>query len=63
MAIDQAVRAQGIGASEISALFGMNPYQSAWDVWARKTGRLDGVDVPMNRRMRARSGGARRSGL
>lgn len=28
----------GIGASEISAVAGMNPYASPWDVWCRKTG-------------------------
>lgn len=28
----------GIGASEISAICGMNPFASPWDVWLRKTG-------------------------
>jgi putative phage-type endonuclease len=28
----------GIGASEISAVVGLNPYASPWDVWLRKTG-------------------------
>jgi putative phage-type endonuclease len=28
----------GIGASEIAAIAGLNPYHSPWDVWLRKTG-------------------------
>jgi len=31
-------RATGIGASEVAAVCGVNPFASAWDVWAQKTG-------------------------
>lgn len=33
------VRATGIGASEIGAIMGVDPFKSAIDVWLRKTGR------------------------
>ncbi|HEY6014923.1 MAG TPA: YqaJ viral recombinase family protein, partial [Candidatus Limnocylindrales bacterium] len=33
-------RQTGIGASEVAALFGVSPWQSPWEVWALKTGRL-----------------------
>lgn len=33
-------RREGIGASEISAILGCNPYLNAYSVWADKTGRL-----------------------
>jgi putative phage-type endonuclease len=41
------VRATSIGASEMSALLGLNRYKTAWDIWAAKTGKLppdDDVD-------------------
>lgn len=31
----------GIGASEIAAVVGLNPYASPWDVWLYKTGQVD----------------------
>ncbi len=31
----------GIGASEISAIAGMNPYASPWDIWLVKTGQKE----------------------
>jgi putative phage-type endonuclease len=36
-----AVRAQGIGGSDIAALLGLDPYRGPWDVWASKTGRAE----------------------
>lgn len=35
-------RKSWIGASEVAALFGLSPYMSAYDVWAIKTGRVEG---------------------
>lgn len=35
------MRKQGVGASEVAAVVGENPYQSAYELWALKTGRLD----------------------
>lgn len=34
----RAPKSFGIGASEIAAIAGLNPYASPWDVWLRKTG-------------------------
>lgn len=34
---DLELRKHGIGASEISAVAGLNPYATAWDVWLEKT--------------------------
>lgn len=33
------VRRKGIGASEVAAVIGCNPFQTAYDLWASKTGR------------------------
>lgn len=33
------IRQQGIGASEVAAVIGCNPYQTAYDLWEGKTGR------------------------
>ena len=38
-------RAQGIGASEASAILGMNPYMSNVDLWKQKTGRKKAPDI------------------
>lgn len=35
-----ADRRNAIGASDVAAILGVSPWQSAWDVWADKTGRL-----------------------
>ena len=43
----QNLSSHGIGASEIAAIAGLNPYASPWDVWARKTGRMPEVTAPM----------------
>ena len=39
--MSQNLSKHGIGASEISAIAGLNPYASPWDVWLRKTGQAD----------------------
>lgn len=35
-----AIDSDWLGASELGAAMGLSPYMTAWDVWARKTGRL-----------------------
>lgn len=40
MPVDSSVRAKGIGGTDISAILGMNPWRSAWDVYAEKRGLL-----------------------
>lgn len=40
----QTLSTYGIGASEIAAICGMSPYESAWGVWLRKTGQAPDVD-------------------
>jgi len=37
--IDHAARAKGIGASELAAVLGLDPYRTPLDVWMEKTGR------------------------
>lgn len=44
-------RRTGIGGTDASALIGVNPWRTAMDVWAEKTGRSAGV--PDNEAMRA----------
>lgn len=41
-------RAKGIGASEASAIIGMNPYMSNVDLWRIKTGRKKAADISSN---------------
>ena len=36
--IDHAVRARGIGGSEIAAILGLDPRRDAYSVWAEKLG-------------------------
>lgn len=47
----QAMRAKNVGASEAPALLGVHDYLSAFELWARKTGRLTEVSdtAPMRR--------------
>lgn len=40
----QNLDTRGIGASEISAVAGLNPYASPWDIWLRKTGQAPDVE-------------------
>jgi putative phage-type endonuclease len=42
--VTQQLSTYGIGASEISAVAGLNPYASPWDVWLRKTGQAPDVE-------------------
>ncbi len=37
----QQLNTHGIGASEISAIAGVNPYASPWDIWLVKTGQRE----------------------
>ena len=41
-------RLNGIGASEASAIIGMNPYMSNTDLWKLKTGRTQAPDISSN---------------
>ena len=34
-------RKRYIGASEVAAILGLDPYRTKWDIWADKTGRLE----------------------
>lgn len=40
----EKARAAGIGSSEIAAICGIDPWRTAYDVWALKTGRVEGGD-------------------
>ena len=42
-----AERKKSIGGSEIGAILGMNPWQSAYSLWAEKTGRIPSFDGNM----------------
>jgi putative phage-type endonuclease len=37
-------RELGVGGSEAGAIIGLNPYQSAYSLWAEKTGRIEGFE-------------------
>jgi len=39
MSLDHSARAKGIGASELAAILGLDPYRTPLDVWMEKTGR------------------------
>jgi putative phage-type endonuclease len=39
-ATQRAARAEGIGASEIGAILGVDPFKNAYAVWAEKTGKV-----------------------
>lgn len=39
------IRSQHIGASEISALFGMSPFTTHWQLWMEKSGKLPPEDL------------------
>lgn len=51
MPIDQAIRSQGIGASEIAAVCGLDPRQDSYGLWLRKRGLVS--DPEPTPRMRA----------
>jgi len=45
--VKQQLNSRGIGASEISAVCGTNPFCSPWDIWLRKTGqKADQIENP-----------------
>lgn len=44
-------RNKGLGGSDAGAVMGVNPYKSAYTLWAEKTGKVDGT-VPDNEAMR-----------
>lgn len=46
-------RAKGIGSSEISALLGVNPWLSAYQLWQEKTGKVTRPEDDSNLRLRA----------
>lgn len=41
-------RKLGLGGSEAGTILGLNKYQTAWDLWAIKTGRMDPPDLSDN---------------
>ena len=43
-----AARAQGIGASDVGSVLGLNPYKSALRLWSEKTGRLTPPNLDNN---------------
>ena len=42
-----ALRETGIGGSEVGSIIGVNPWESALTLWAKKTGRIEKA-IPMN---------------
>lgn len=45
-------RKQGIGSSEVATLMGLNPFESPYQLWLRKTGKTEGIKEE-NKAMRA----------
>lgn len=43
--LQAAARVDGIGASEVASILGVNPWESAGDLYLRKTGRLEPIDL------------------
>ena len=41
-----AARSKGIGSSDMASIMGLNPFQTAYDVWVEKTGKIESVDAP-----------------
>ena len=44
-------RKKYVGSSDVSAILGVDKYKSAWDIWAEKTGKLEGQDDISNEAM------------
>lgn len=42
--MNQSLSHFGIGASEIAAVCGMNPFSGPWDIWLRKTGQAPDIE-------------------
>lgn len=38
-----AERANGVGGSEVGTIMGLNPWESAYALWAKKTGKISGI--------------------
>jgi predicted phage-related endonuclease len=48
---DRRFRAQHVGASEVSALFGCNPWVTHFELWHRKAGNIAAPDLSANERV------------
>ena len=47
------IRAQHIGGSEVSALFGLSPFTTQWQLWMEKAGKLPPEDLSDNKSVQA----------
>ena len=47
------IRAQHIGGSEVSALFGLSPFTTQWQLWMEKAGKLPPEDLSDNKAIQA----------
>lgn len=47
------IRSQHVGASEVSALFGMSPFTTHWQLWMEKAGKLPPEDLSGNKSIQA----------
>ena len=47
------IRAQHIGGSEVSALFGLSPFTTQWQLWMEKAGKLPPEDLSDNKAVQA----------
>ena len=47
------IRAQHIGGSEVSALFGLSPFTTQWQLWMEKAGKLPPEDLSGNKAVQA----------
>lgn len=45
-------RKSGVGGSEIGAIMGFNPWESAYSLWAKKTNQIAEMDISKNPRVR-----------
>jgi putative phage-type endonuclease len=46
--VTQQLSTHGIGASEIAAICGLNPFAGPWGIWLRKTGQVPDVEANPN---------------
>lgn len=49
-------RKEGIGSSEVATVVGLNPYESPYQFWKRKTAQIDGTEVPREETMAMKLG-------
>jgi len=47
------LRSMHIGGSDVAALFGLSPYQSKWQLWMEKAGKLAPEDLSENKNVQA----------